>query len=169
MICVQIAYELIFHLRPAGLVNLPQLVIGTGIGADEHIAGRSRGPAVCRAVGRTVGGQRQAHIRARHDAEVVGINRQDQPFLRLGINVAVNLHVVPVLYPSVDIQHACFAAYLRTQDVPVACRGLFQLEVLRDGTVSFVLCYVVVIRVRTAADVQIQTASGILEGIDRSR
>ena len=46
---------------------------------------------------------------------------------------------------------------------PFARGGLFQLEVLRDGAVAFILRDIVVVRVCTAADVQIQTASYILK------
>ena len=51
---------------------------------------------------------------------------------------------------------------------PFARGGLFQLEVLRDGAVAFILRDIVVVRVCTAADVQIQSASCIFEGIHRA-
>ena len=146
----------------------PLVCVVSRIGADEHVAGRCGGFARRAAVGGAVRGQCQGRIGARHDFVIRAVYRDNQPFLRDGIDVAVNLHVVAVFHASValvDVQHARLAAHLRPEDIPVAGGGLFQLEVLRDGAVSFILRDIIVVRVCTAADVQIQSASCVFEGI----
>lgn len=95
----------------------------------------------------------------------------DQPFLRDGVDVAVDLNVVAVLDAAVClvyVEDARLAADLRAQDISVARGRQLKLELLCGAAVPSPLNDVGVVGVRAAGHIEIFAASRVFEGISYS-